>query len=90
MYLHLGQETVVKTEDIIGIFDLDTSTVAKSTRDFLSVSEKEKQVINVTDDLPKTFVLVKGKKQKIAEFIFLSYPLQLCKKGMEKTYEYKH
>ncbi|MBQ4155147.1 MAG: DUF370 domain-containing protein [Clostridia bacterium] len=64
MYLHLGQETVVKTEDIIGIFDLDTSTVAKSTRDFLSVSEKEKQVINVTDDLPKTFVLVKGKKQK--------------------------
>lgn len=64
MYLHLGQETVVKTEDIIGIFDLDTSTVAKSTRDFLSVSEKEKQVINVTDDLPKTFVLVKGKNQK--------------------------
>ena len=64
MYLHLGQETVVKTEDIIGIFDLDTSTVSKSTRDFLSVSEKEKQVINVTDDLPKTFVLVKGKKQK--------------------------
>lgn len=64
MYLHLGQETVVKTRDIIGIFDLDTSTVAKSTRDFLSSSEKRGEVINVTDDLPKTFVVVSPKRDK--------------------------
>ena len=40
MYLHLGQSTLVKTKDIIGIFDLDTATVAKPTRDFLSKAEK--------------------------------------------------
>ena len=31
MYLHLGQDTVVTLDEIIGIFDLDTTTVSKST-----------------------------------------------------------
>ncbi|MBR5452222.1 MAG: DUF370 domain-containing protein [Clostridia bacterium] len=57
MYLHLGQSTLVKTKDIIGIFDLDTATVAKPTRDFLSKAEKEGRVINVTYELPKSFIV---------------------------------
>ena len=59
MYLHLGQSTLVKTKDIIGIFDLDTATVAKPTRDFLSKAEKEGRVINVTYELPKSFIVCK-------------------------------
>ena len=67
MYLFLGQDTVVNDKDIIGIFDIDTTTVSKKTRDFLSIAEKKKQVINVTFDLPKSFVLCKekGKDSKI-------------------------
>lgn len=57
MYLHLGQSTLVKTKDIIGIFDLDTATVAKTTRDFLGKAEKEGRVINVTFELPKSFIV---------------------------------
>ena len=57
MYLHLGQSTLVKTKDIIGIFDLDTATVAKPTRDFLRKAEKEGRVINVTFELPKSFIV---------------------------------
>lgn len=71
MYLHLGQDTVVKTEDIVGIFDMDTSTVAKSTRDFLSKKEKEKKVITVAFELPKTFILT-AKKSKKEEKIYIS------------------
>lgn len=71
MYLHLGQETVVKTKDIVGIFDMDTSTVAKSTRDFLNKNEKEKKVITVAFELPKTFVLV-NKKNKKESLIYIS------------------
>ena len=41
MYVHLGMETVVKEDDIIGIFDLDSTTVSKHTRKFLNVAEKE-------------------------------------------------
>ena len=57
MYLHLGNETVVNTKEIIGIFDLDTSTVGKATRTFLTKSEKSNEVFNVSYELPKSFVL---------------------------------
>lgn len=65
MYLHLGQETVVKEKEVIGIFDLDTSTVSKHTRTFLNKAERNKEVINVSYELPKSFILCsKGKKEK--------------------------
>ena len=57
MYLHLGQDTVVRVQDIIGIFDLENATVSKSTKTFLSRATKEKRVINVTNELPKSFVI---------------------------------
>lgn len=71
MYLHLGQDTVVNTKDIIGIFDMDTSTVSKNTRDFLNRNERQKNVITVAFDLPKTFVLV-NKKRKEKSKVYIS------------------
>lgn len=67
MYLHLGQDILVRTDEVIGIFDMDNTTVAKGTRRLLAEAEKKGQVITVTADLPKTFVLCGGKKaaQKI-------------------------
>ena len=41
MYLHLGMDKVITFDDIIGIFDLDTTTVSKRTRDYLAKAEKE-------------------------------------------------
>ena len=42
MYLHLGKDIAVSINDIIGIFDLDTTSYSKMTRTFLSFCEKEK------------------------------------------------
>lgn len=82
MYLHLGQDTVVKTKDIVGIFDMDTSTVAKSTRDFLKKNEEQKNVITVTYELPKTFVLVnKFKNKKVKSKVYIS---QLAASTLQK------
>lgn len=61
MYLYLGGEKAVKTDEIIGIFDMDTSTVNKATRDYLSKAEKEKRVIYVNYELPKSFVVCEDK-----------------------------
>lgn len=61
MFLHIGGDTVVRTGDIIGIFDMDTSTVGKATRDFLARAERQKQVQYVNYDLPKSYVLTKDK-----------------------------
>lgn len=57
MFLHLGENTVITDKSIIGIFDMDTSTVNKATRDFLAKAEKEKRVVYVNYDLPKSFVV---------------------------------
>ena len=57
MYLHLGENTVVRTDSIIGIFDIDTSTISKWTKDYLSNATKNKRVINVSMELPKSFVV---------------------------------
>ena len=61
MYLHLGEDTVITTEGIIGIFDMDTSTVNKATRDYLAKAEKEKRIQYVNYDLPKSFIVTADK-----------------------------
>ncbi len=57
MYVHLGGDTVVLQKDIIAIFDLEITSISKITRDFLHVAEEEGFVVNVSEDLPKSYVL---------------------------------
>lgn len=57
MYLHLGENTVVTTKSILGIFDLDTTTISKNTREYLTKAEKTGNVINVSTELPKSFIV---------------------------------
>ena len=61
MYLHLGEDKVVSMDEIVGIFDLDTSTVSKATRDYLAKAEKDGCVTNVCTDLPKSFIVCIGR-----------------------------
>ena len=58
MYLHLGQSVVVPCREILGIFDLDNASWAYKTREFLERAEQEGRVVSVSDDLPRSFVLV--------------------------------
>ena len=61
MYLHLGENTVITDNEVIGIFDMDTSTVNKATRDYLSSAEKNKKIEYVNYDLPKSFIVTDRK-----------------------------
>ena len=66
MYLQIGNGKSVKKKDIIGIFDLDTSTVTKTGKDFINKSERAGVVEYDDDDLPRSFVLVEeNKKYKV-------------------------
>ncbi len=62
MYLHLGQSTLVRDREVIGIFDLDNASWAYKTREFLNRAEKEGRAVWLTGDLPRSFV-VTGKKE---------------------------
>lgn len=65
MYLHLGKGTIVNTDDIIGIFDLDITSQSHLTRKYLSMAEKAGQVVNAADDIPKSFVVCAEGERKI-------------------------
>lgn len=60
MYLHLGQNVMLRYGDVIGIFDLDNTTWSFRTRRFLEAMEQEGRVVAVGDDLPRSFVLAAG------------------------------
>ena len=40
MYLHLGGDIVVRSSDIIGIFDIENTSVSKLTKEYLGEQEK--------------------------------------------------
>lgn len=62
MYLHLGQNVMVRTKDVIGVFDLDNTTWSFRTRRFLEREEQKGRVDAVGDDLPRSFVLADDRK----------------------------
>ncbi len=64
MYLHLGLDKMITYDEIIGIFDLDNTTVQKSSRDYLAAAEKAGFVENVCTDLPKSFVVCEENGQR--------------------------
>lgn len=68
MYIDLGANAVISDKSVIGIFDLDSSTVSKKTRDFLSAAEKNGDAVTVSlSDLPRSFTVTAENKteQKI-------------------------
>ena len=71
MFLHLGENTVISTENLVGIFDMDNTTVSKITRDYLTKMQKENKIVNVSYELPKSFILCRDKKTK-EEILYIS------------------
>lgn len=57
MYVEIGGDMAVRDRSIIGIFDLDNTTTSRHTRRFLSEAEQHGVVIDVSGELPKSFVL---------------------------------
>ena len=60
MYLHIGRDYVLHTRDIIGIFNLETTTVSPRGRAFLDYAQKNKAVVSLSDELPQCYVLADG------------------------------
>ena len=57
MYVSIGSDFSVRDRCIIGIFDLDNSTTSKHTLKFLTEAEKQGEVIDVSGDLPKSYII---------------------------------
>ena len=57
MYLSIGGDMAVRDRAVIGIFDLDNTTYSKRTRELLRRAEELGGVVDVSGELPKSFVL---------------------------------
>lgn len=60
MYLHIGNGMVIDDRQIVGIFDIDYCSVDRRTRNFLSNAQKEGRVVDVSQEIPKSFIVVAG------------------------------
>ena len=68
MFIHIGNNKVVRDKDILGIFDLDSSTVSINTRSYLKKAEAEKRVFTLGYELPKSFVILKNNEVYLSPF----------------------
>lgn len=65
MYLNIGPDTVISDKNILGIFDLDNTTVGKATREYINTASKNGECITVSfEELPKSFIVVAKKNKK--------------------------
>lgn len=78
MYLHLGNDVVIDSKSIVAMFDIDACTVSKKTREYLAAAEKNGRVINVSYELPRSFVVCKNNGE---ERVYIS---QLSTKTLSK------
>lgn len=57
MYISLGNDVSVLQSDIIGVFDIEKTSVVKSVNDFLGYCQKNNRIYYVSLEMPKSFVV---------------------------------
>ncbi len=57
MYMHLGNETAINLKSVTGVFDLENTTIGRDTKAFLDRAAKENRIINVSMEMPKSFIV---------------------------------
>jgi hypothetical protein len=57
MYLHIGNNNVINSEKIIGIFNIETIKNSAEYKKLIKLLQKENNIINISENLEKTFIL---------------------------------
>lgn len=61
VYLHIGNNYSVDVREIIGIFDMDNTTITSYTKKLLDTAQANKTLFLATYELPKTFIITKDR-----------------------------
>lgn len=67
MYLHIGNDVMLDMGDIIGIFDLENTTITKQGRKFINSAQANGEVKPFAgEDMPRTYVITeRGGRQSV-------------------------
>ena len=63
-FIHIGSDVSIRSDEIVGIFDMDTATFSKQAREYLVTAQENGQITEVSGDLPKSFAVLKDKEKK--------------------------
>ena len=62
MFIHIGGDIVIKSEDIVGILEIENTSTSKITKEYFR--KNGKNVINISsEDLPRSFIITKEKNE---------------------------
>ena len=87
MYLHVGGDTVVSTGSILAICDLDNASSSHITRAFLRTAQEADRVVNVAEDLPKSFVVCAPPEGGFTVYLSQLNSATLLKRAENVTFE---
>ena len=59
-YLQLEKGESIEKSEIIGIFDIESASMAQGTKELFKRKEDEHGVISLSNDLPRSFLVVDG------------------------------
>ena len=83
MFLHIGEGKVISKKNIIGIFDLENTSVSKKTREFLRINEKKGNTEYIGYEIPKTYILEDRKNGE--KVVFTNISTQTLQKRAERN-----
>ena len=72
MVLHLRQNTIVHESAFLGIFDLDITSQSYRTRQYLNRAERTGEVVSISEELPKSFVVCAKPKTKGNQTVYIA------------------
>lgn len=61
MYIHLGGEKIIRSRELIAIFDIASDKPSKLPKSFFTHAEQEKTVEKIGDEDPKSLVVTETK-----------------------------
>ena len=87
MYLHAGNNKIIRTKSIIGIFDMDNATMGQDTKKFLKETEKKGNLELSKEEIPKSFVLYEKEDGETAVCITQLSTVSLASRIKKPTYK---
>ena len=60
MYIDIGGNKSLRSSEIVAVMDIETASTSKKTKEFLRIAGKT--ATEVSDELPRTFIIAKEKK----------------------------
>ncbi len=70
MFLHIGNDIIIKKNDIVGIFELDGKITTKDIKKYLNDMQKKNRLVSAGYDLPKSFIITENEE---GEKVYLSH-----------------